>query len=234
MKIYYLFLKFLKEIDEDNYFAFSNQLRDVSNTLNLSLEPVDKRFAISSSSPKTTLSSSFMKKTTKYFDEKSKKVVQPIIVQVKTKLNSSFSKMKSYVQGLYGNEIQDHSITDFQQEVNLSNDCLHSTANDEQSEESIISLDSSNNSFICKSLTSSLEAKKEQLQPTLDEIINKCGIGTEEKYLINLDINKIKEQCDYVPDLRFKSHSKLVDKKSVEKEKVYIFLDKIAFSQKNY
>ena len=34
------------------------------------------------------------------------------------------------------------------------------------------------------------------------------------------NINKIKEQCDYVSELRFKS-SKVLDKISVEKEKVY-------------
>ena len=216
------FLKFTKEIDVDNYFAWSKQLRDASNTLNLSLEPADKRSALSSSSP-ITHSSSFMNRATKYFDEKSKKVVQPIFVNVKTKLNSSLSKMKTYVKGLYGNEIQDPSIADFEQEVNSTNDCLHSTANDEQSEESIISIDSSSNSSNCQSLTSSLEVKKEQLQPKLDEIVNTCGIGTEEKYLINLNINKIKEQCDYVSELRFKS-SKVLDKISVEKEKVYYFL----------
>jgi hypothetical protein len=207
-----------KKDDEKRFFYYSKEIRGTKNALNLSSEPVDKLFILN----KSALNESFQK-TKDFVNVTSKKFIDQtsnFVMKFKapSKLNNSISDFKAYTASIKNNFPSINPISSFKSKLdfnrnldvttNLEQDLIRYEKDfNEKNKENLnstlltdqeISSESETSVITVDSLSTDSENMIIDLNNKKNEVIEKCGIGADSCALDKLDINIIKERCNYV------------------------------------
>jgi len=208
-----------KNNDENGFFYFSKKIRGTKNALNLSSEPVDKLFILNQSALNESFQKTkdFLKATSKKFIDQTSNFVMKF--KAPSKLNNSISDFKAYTASLKNNIPNINPILSFKSKLTDFNRNLDGTTNleqdlisyekdfNEKNKENLnstlltdqeISSESENSVITVDSLSTDSENMIIDLNNKKNKVIEKCGIGADSCALNKLDINIIKERCNYV------------------------------------
>jgi len=236
-----------KENDEKRFFYYSKESRGTKNALNLSSEPVDKLFILNQSALNESFQKTkdFVKATSKKFIDQTSHFVMKF--KTPSKLNKSIGDFKAYTASIKNNIPSINPIfsfksklTDFNRNLdgtnNLVQDLIHyEKALIENNKDNLnstlltdqeISSETETSVITVDSLSSDSEKIIIKLNNKKNEIIEKCGIGADSCALDKLDIDNIKERCNYVTikgsDRKKKTEIKNTDQEKYHKDQVIL------------
>ena len=174
--------------------------------MNLSSEPIEKVLLLES----PNLDQTNETKAFKYFDNKNNQVmgnmIRTVFSNIKIRVKEFSAKNPQFPCDIPENLKNDSNLDDnieeyYEMETNLNkNKKLNSTLQDQETKDFSLS-DEEDTS---RSLSTSCENLKIELEKKHEDILNECGIGIGSKLLDRDDIETLKTGCNFINRVNFK------------------------------